>query len=226
MNNIVIKRLMAYFIDFIIVALIASCFSYLSFINPNRVQYEEKYQEILTLYDKLEQKEITKEEYEAKYYTLYYDLNHLNINYAFINLVVLIGYFGIFQWQSGGQTIGKRILKIKITTKEDKNPSVVSYLIRTLVLNNIIITLLEIFVLFLFSANDYYPLYSNINLVGYILLYIIAFFFLVRSDHRGLHDLIASTKVVMVSPSDEEEIQEAKYEEVLKKPKKSTKTKT
>ena len=66
MNNIVIKRLMAYFIDFIIVALIASCFSYLSFINPNRVQYEEKYQEILTLYDKLEQKEITKEEYEAK----------------------------------------------------------------------------------------------------------------------------------------------------------------
>ena len=99
-------------------------------------------------------------------------------------------------------------------------------MIRTLVLNNIIITLLEIFVLFLFSANDYYPLYSNINLVGYILLYIIAFFFLVRSDHRGLHDLIASTKVVMVSPSDEEEIQEAKYEEVLKKPKKSTKTKT
>lgn len=224
MNNIVLKRVIAYLVDFMIVASIASIFSYIPFLNPNRLLYEEKYNEILSLYEQLESGDLSRDDYQKAYYPLYYDLNHLNLNYAIINMIVLIGYFGFFQWQFGGQTIGKKLLKIKVVTLDENRPSIVSHLIRTVILNNIVITILQIIVLFSFSVDNFYPIYTNINLVGYILLYILVFLVFVRQDHRGLHDMIASTKVIMVENAKEEVIEEAKYKEV-KKPKKSTKSK-
>lgn len=240
-NNIILKRFIAYLIDFVIVAGIASCFSYLSILNPNRNLYERKYNEVLTLFEQYEQGGVTQEDYEQQYIPMYYDLNRLNVNYAIINLVVLIGYFGIFQWQFGGKTIGKKFMKIKVLQNKDNcKPGIVSFFIRTVVLNNVIITILQLIVLFVCNVNNYYVIYSNVNLVGYVLLYILVFLMFVRTDHRGLHDMIAGTKVVLdevdekkeeISETkmkdEDEKIPEAKFEEVKKEKvkKKSTKSK-
>lgn len=221
-QNIVFRRFVAYLIDFFIVAGIASCISYISFLNPQKDAYEEKYNEVLSLYERLEQDEISQEEFTNEYISLYYDLNHLDMNYVVINLIVLIAYFGVFQWQGKGQTLGKRLMKIRVVSKDEKKPvGWVSYLIRTVVLNNIIITLLQIAILYFYDINSYYPIYSNINLVGYVLIYIILFLFLIRKDHRGLHDLIAGTNVVFteeIGEEKKEEIPEATFEEVTEKP--------
>ncbi len=227
-DNIVFKRFLAYLIDFFVVAAIASCISYIPFLNPEREHYASKYNEVMELFNQYEQEEISKEDYEKEYISLSYELNRLNINYMVINLIVMIAYFGVYQWQAQGQTIGKRVMKIKVVTRMgDSNPRFLAYFVRTVILNNIIITALQMGVILLFQGDTYYKLYSNINLVGYVLLYILLFLLLVRVDHCGLHDLIASTKVVDMKKAKEDTILEAQYEEVGKQKakKKSTKTK-
>lgn len=220
-QNIVFRRLIAYFIDFFIVAGIASCISYIPFLNPQKDAYEKKYNEIISLYEKLEQNVISQDEYTNEYISLYYDLNHLDLNYMIINLIVLIAYFGVYQYQGNGQTLGKKLMKIRVVSKDEKKSvGLLSYLIRCVVLNNIVITLLQVAILCFYSVDHYYFIYSNINLAGYVLIYVILFLFLVRKDHRGLHDLIAGTNVVFVEEErfvKQEEIPEANYEEVKKR---------
>ena len=61
---------------------------------------------------------------------------------------------------------------------------------------NILIPIFELIIVYVMSADTYYPVYQNINLVSYIILYITLFVMLVRQDGRGLHDLLANTIVL------------------------------
>lgn len=209
MKNLNFSRFIAYLIDFVLVGVIASLFAFIPFFQSNRNYYNDSYQKIIEVYEKLEKNEISQGEYQEEYISLSYDLNRSNMDYMIINMVVLIGYFGIFQWQREGQTIGKKIMKIKVVSNDSsKKLTWVNYLVRTVILNNIIITSLQLIVLFVFSKEQYYTIYTNINLVGYILVYVTLFMVFVRKDKRGLHDIIAGTKVVLLEKK--EEVLEAK----------------
>lgn len=212
MKNLNLSRVVAYLIDIIIVGAIASVFSYIPFLNPERIDYEKQYDALMEIYQSYRDGNMKEEEYMTQYTSFYYDLNRLNVNYTVINLVVLVAYFGVFQWQRNGKTIGKKLMKIKVVSHNEKPLGFVSYLIRSIILNNIIITILQLIVLFIFSKEQYYIIYSNINLVGYILLYINVFLVFIRQDKRGLHDLVAGTKVVSIFES--ETVPEAQYTEV------------
>jgi len=220
-NNILIRRFLAYLFDFMVVSLITAFIAYLPFLNPFRNSYTQKYNEMVELIHKYEKEEVSLEEYEVKYREMYYDLNSFNINYTIVDIVVLIAYFGIFEWQWKGQTLGKKLMKIKVTSVDDKPVGVFSYCVRAVILNNIVITFLQLLVILFFNKDTYYPIYSNINLVGYVLLYLIVFFALVRKDQRGMHDLITGTQVVLENSSKEEEVVVIKKKES----KKSTKSK-
>ena len=223
-KNIVFRRFVAYLLDFVIVAGIASCLSYIPFINPSKDVYEATYNEVMDLYKSYEKHEISDENYKEQYVSSYYDLNRLNFSYMVINLTTLLAYFGIFQWIMDGQTLGKRIMRLRVVSKDDsKDVSCFSFLIRSIILNNIVITVLQLCVLFLYPVNQYYMIYSNINMVGYVLNYVILFLLLVRVDHRGLHDLIASTKVVSLDDVQEEVVEEASFVEVKPESKSSRK---
>jgi uncharacterized RDD family membrane protein YckC len=75
-----------------------------------------------------------------------------------------------------GQTVGKKLLSIKIVTSNEKLPTLMeSYVLRNLA----------------FSLLAYIPLIGSIILLVDIL-------FIFREDRRCLHDLLAGTKVVVV----------------------------
>lgn len=240
MKSLNLRRLLAYLIDIVIVGVIASLISFIPFVNPNRDSYQKKYDELIELYDKYDQKQVSDSEYKEQYIRISYDLNRINVNYVLIDVVIIVAYFGIFAWQRKGQTFGKRFMKLRIVSNKDGgNPSFVTLFLRALILNNVIITLAEIATIFVLPVDNYYTIYSNINLVGYIVLYIIVFLILVRQDSRGLHDLVAGTKVIMLDEEKKEsptlkeevevvkeEVEEAKFEPVKKTTKKkSTKSK-
>lgn len=235
MKNVTFRRVIAYLLDLFLVGVISSFIAFIPFLNPNKEQYNEKYDQVLELFSKYQREEITYEEYETQFKYASYDLNKLNINYVVIDFVVLIAYFGIFQWQRKGQTLGKQLMKLKVVAnKEEKDLNFLSYFIRTIILNNLIISFLQIGTLYLFDVEHFYPYYSNLNIVGYILLYITIFLIFIRLDHRGLHDFVANTKVISIMEENKEEkkskekddVEEAKYEEKKKEIKqKSTKTK-
>lgn len=222
MKNVTFQRFGAYLIDIILVGIIGMCFSYFSFLNPNEEQYESFAQEVVDLYESYDNNEITIAEYEEKYISLSYDLNRSNWLFTTLNMFFIVAYFVLLPIFMGGQTIGKKILKIKVIAHDNtENVSIFSYIVRAIIQNNIIITIIQLIVLFQFSKESYYPIYSNVNMVGYVLLYFIVFLILIRKDSRGLHDLIAGTKVVSALPSESldfkitEESQDAKEESII-----------
>ena len=222
-----LKRLGAYLIDYLIVTVIIYGVMLLPFVNPHKEEYNTKYNEVVRVNEQFQNNEISSEEFNEALIPIAYDLYRLNGSYVIVSTICFIGYFVIFQFLYKGQTIGKKIFKLKLASANDKPLSMVNYLVRAIILYNILIPIIELIIVFTMSSENYYNVYQNVNLVSYIIMYITLFFMLVRTDGRGLHDILANTIV-----KDEKEI-EAKQEiievkekeEVKKSPKKKTPTK-
>ncbi len=241
MKNLVFRRFLAYVVDIIIVSAISSLLAMIPFLNPQQADYDALYKEVSDVLS-TEITDENSEEITQRYEALYYDLNRANVNYVVIHVVVLIAYFGVFQWQNKGQTLGKRILKLRVVSANEKERGFFSYFLRAVLLHNILITIGQIVVILVMSKENYYLVYNSFNTAGYVILYSILFCMVLRSDHRGIHDLLAQTKVVMeedpaemtsvkmVRPSNEQKdskktVKEKKVQKAKVKEVKSTKPK-
>lgn len=234
MNKTIFKRIGAYLIDIMIVSIIVSLLSYIPFIYPQRTQYSEKYNELVNVFEQYNKQEISESEYQDAYVPISYELYRLNTSYVILDLVCVLLYFGVLPYFMKGQTIGKKIFYIQIVSIQNKPLSIINYILRTIVLNNILISILLLCVVHFMTSDNYLGLYENINLVGYIILYLSLFMVMVRKDARGLHDFVANTQVVLTEDKEakikeEEKVLESEYELIpdkkKKKKKESTKTK-
>ena len=221
------RRVGAYFVDTFIVSTIVLFISMIPFLYPNRNAYVEKYEELATVSEKMLNQEMSEEEYREASIPIEYDLYRLNTNYVVIDLICVLLYFGVFQAFYHGQTLGKKLLRIRVVGKDGEPVSVWNFLLRTVILNNVLITIVLQIVIYVMSRDNFYDVYNNINLVGSIILYITLFMVLVRQDGRGLHDMVAGTKVEMVNtPVKDEVIEVEAIEEKEKTPKKEVKRKS
>jgi len=197
LKSINLRRICAYLFDLIFISMIASCLSFLPFLANSQKNYQNSLDELYELHEAYTRNEITEQDYELQYIPLSYQLNRDNMSYTILNVALILAYFGVFQWQMRGQTLGKKMLKIRVRAVDaSKEVGFFSYFFRAVILNNVVVTLCQLGVIGFMTADRYYTIYQNINLVGYILLYIIVFFVLIRSDSRGLHDLCCGTIVV------------------------------
>ena len=163
-------RIIAYLLDILLVYIIISFLVSIRFINPYYDEYLEaynKYSEILTK----EENDVNKIVDTAKDY--FYDINKYGIVYNIASCAVIILYYGLFQKYNNGQTLGKKIMKIKVVDNK----------------SNAILVLFLNHTLYLYS-------YTLIMTIFMIITIINICFIVFRKDHRGLHDLLASTKVV------------------------------
>ena len=108
MEKVTTKRVFAYVIDYIIVALIASLFAGVHILNPNYDNYVEEYNSYVeklseNIGDNLSNEDLTDRSYI---------IAKLGVNVSIINLVVSVVYFVGFQYMNKGQTIGKKLFKI------------------------------------------------------------------------------------------------------------------
>lgn len=187
-----LKRITAYLIDMIIVMLASSMLASISYINPQLDNYNKIYNEYTETYDKYTKKEITEDEYKVLLEDYNYELEKNNISTIVISIITIITYFTLFQKFNNGQTLGKRIMKIKVAD----NLSIWKYLLRTLILYNVIFNLLKIILIFTISKENYL-IASNILYVGALVVETTTLILVnTRPDNKGLHDLIAGSKVV------------------------------
>ncbi len=228
MKNMYFRRFLAYVIDIIFVGALTSVISLIPFVSPNEEAYNQAADQLVELVNHYEEKD--EKTFQDEYIAISYDLNRANINYIVLNVVVIIAYFGIFQWQRNGQTFGKRIMKIRVVPAGENKLSFLSYFVRTVVLHNVIITILQVLVLLFMTKENYYLYYQNINLVGYVFMMILLLCMFIRNDRRGLHDLIARTNVVMEDAPLEDAVivkpEEKKPKKTSSKEEKVTKAKT
>ena len=182
----------AYFIDIIIISIIASliCLG----LPETDKEIEKKITELNNQYIA---KEINQNKYLSEYSNLLYANQKDRVLETGINLAITIAYFVIFQYMNKGQTIGKKLLKIKVVDKDTKKPAtIVKCLLRSIITLGIASSALNIILINTLSKKSYMYSYLTISIVESIFIFITIIFILYRKDGRGLHDLIANTTVI------------------------------
>ena len=118
MEKPTLKRAFAYIIDLMIVVFIIGLFTNIEALNPNYEKYEQAFESYKTL---IAESENTNNSQTVKQATnVMYDLNKYSVSTSIINVVVMVLYFGLFQYYNKGQTIGKKLMKIKVVSNDGK----------------------------------------------------------------------------------------------------------
>ena len=216
--KIVIKRFVAYAIDIFIVSMISSLITSNTLINKDFKKYMdtyEKYEEVVDKYeddkealnDALEYEAITQDEYDVKLEELNetFDKDNVNYNYKLIKLsivstivsiLVILLYFVVIQYYFNGQTVGKKIMKLRVVSNSSKKLNILNYLFRSLILNSVLINTLSIVMVLVLSKSSYLIYNEIIYVVNYIIEMAIIFMMGFNKDNRGLQDYVANTKVI------------------------------
>lgn len=189
------NRLGAYLLDTIIVSLIFSLIC-LGFGN-----YESSSEKLMQELDnQLIEGTITPEVYLDEYANILYDYQKENVLQSGISVALTIAYFVIFQYMNKGQTIGKKLLKIKVVDKDTKEPiSILKGLLRSFIVLSILSGTLCILFLYIFNRNNYFISYETLLFLEGIFTLTTIILVLYRKDGRGLHDMMANTIVTKES---------------------------
>ena len=171
-------------------------------------------QEIEKFYD---DKQITKKEYKTInknmdnhylkiYKNLYSKVEKNSICYFIIYLITTIFYFVFFNYYTNGETLGKKIFHLKIVNNKDNNKkvSILSYIIRAIFLYQPIYYIIKLICVMTLNGNDYYSVTSIVYDIQYYLQFIIILTVMIKMDGRGLHDLLAGTRVASYNRKGEE----------------------
>ena len=247
----ILNRVFAYAVDLLILLLVSSILTNISFLNPQLKNYNKyygqlsdyakeynsfisdlekyykdgelseenytklienhkKYEENLSKYyedSKLSKKEYKKLEseaeldYQKKYEDLAYKIAKNSSISSAIYIIVTILYFGIFNLITDGQTLGKKLFKLKIVSSgsDDSKPNIVSYLIRSVLLYNTIYYLVSLIGIYTLNKENYYLVTNIVYQIQYYIQIIIICMVMLRADSRGLHDILAKTKVISIN---------------------------
>lgn len=186
-------RLTAYIIDVIIISLITSII--FTSIPTNNKELEKQ---LSSLQDEVLSNNITYEEFIDEYQDLYYKNKKDTMTQSAITLTITIAYFVIFQYMNKGQTIGKKILHLRVVDNNTEKPlSIFKGLIRSLLIWNILSGTLGIVLIYILNKESYITSYLIISSLESIFIFITAMFTLYRKDNRGLHDIIINSKVII-----------------------------
>ncbi len=194
------NRILAYLLDILLVYVIISFAVSIKFINPNYDKYIEEYEKYSEILSETETENMNKIVDELK--DSFYYISKYGVSYNIVSSVILLLYFGVFQKYNKGQTLGKKIMKIKVVdNNSNENSTLIQHLIRSILLQfiyvgGIIPMLLNSILVYFLNSQAYLYCYFAIVMI-FMIFNIISFFFIIfRKDKRGLHDLLAGTKVV------------------------------
>lgn len=184
------KRVSAYVIDYIIIMIA------LLGITASMNIDSDISNDINDLTNEYRNGEITIEEYTEKVLPLNYELTKRKLPANIATVVVFIGYYVIFAYFNKGQTLGKKICKIKVVNIDGNKPSIWNMLIRSLFIYGIITSLYSVISINFLNMKDFNYSVSVVSVVESMILIICTLMMLYKKDGRGLHDIIAKTNVI------------------------------
>lgn len=102
----------------------------------------------------------------------------------------------VFQFYNKGQTIGKKLMRLRVVSVKDSDLTLNQITYRGLIINSILSNILIIGSLLFLNRDYYYYASSGIQMLSSLILIVTLIMILFRKDGRGLHDVIANTKVI------------------------------
>lgn len=188
-----IKRLVAYLIDILIVGFIASSLSSISIINP----YYDKYLEVYDDYQEVFESDISDldEIFNSDFKGMYHNLVKYSSISNIISLSCYLLYFVGFQKWNKNQTVGKKLMKIKVVGNSE-TVSILSYILRSVIVYNLLFPSINIINSFILNDNLFFTSSIILSIIGSVVTYACLLMIIIRKDNLGLHDIMSKTKVV------------------------------
>ena len=186
-------RLVAYIIDTILVFALMLGVAFILPVNENHKKYMDEYK---TIQAELMDGKIKKEEFTSRYKDIVYDLDYTNTLVSLSQTVVFILYFIVFQYYNKGQTVGKKLMGIKVISTKDKQLTLDQMAIHALIADSIIINLLLVASVLFIGREYYYYASLGLQLINYSVIIVALLMIIFRKDGKGLHDVLANTKVI------------------------------
>lgn len=186
-----IKRLGAFIIDTMILSVIFSLITMGFNTDTSNIN-----KEFTTMLEQYENSEITIEEYSDKVTTLNYELQKSSIMVNTVNVVLYVGYFIVFGYLNKGQTLGKKICKIKVVNKDNGRPSIWNMIVRSLFIYGVFTLLFSVIFVNILNNKIFTYGYTIITYIEAIFMIICFFMVLYKKDGKGLHDIMAKTYVI------------------------------
>lgn len=203
MDNIKIKRIIAYTVDIFIVSSIVVLLGMVDFLNPNREILQKKEEELVE-YSEVLLNNTSNEILTKDYLDLAHDISYYSVVSSVVEVAAIILYFTLYPFFFNGQTIGKKLLKIKIVNKEEKKPSFWQLLLRSLLvpvtasilMYNTVAYILIIISTLAFKGMTYMYVYTTIYIIATVFCYIDIIKMISNQNNESLHDRITKTKVI------------------------------
>lgn len=184
-------RLLAYILDALIISVVVTL---ISSIFPNS-NYKKLNDELDKVTENYADKEINLKTYVYNYVDINQDMLKESLYTNLIQGFLIIGYFIILPVCNNGQTLGKKLFKIKIVSDKgelDYN----QLIIRTLIVDGLGYLILSMALLYILPSFAYFITTSILSLVESVVT-IISVAMIIKNDNRkGIHDILSGTKVI------------------------------
>ena len=219
MKPVSYKRILAYLIDIFIVICIATI---LTIFIPVSEEYTNQMNELNAVLEDYSSGDISETEYLEKFNDISYIVNKESVQVSIVSVVLSTIYFVVLAYYMNGQTFGKKIMKIQVVSANSKKLTMNNYLIRSLIVDSILMNAISIIAILFLEKSSYLKVYDATSTIFGAIYVVIFAMILFRQDGRGLHDLLANTKVISLNDKkvlNEETIKEEKKEtkkEVIK----------
>lgn len=225
-----LKRIVAFILDIFLVTFVVTALTVWAKLDPYQEKYTEAYDEYVEVVTKA-QEEDNIDKYEDRIIELNYEIYEYKVVSNIVSIVAVLLYFGVIQCVWKGQTVGKKIMNLKVESNTDKPLNIGNYLIRVIILNNVILSVISIIAVYITSGMQFYYVIYVISLLQSTIYIVNVLMMVLRKDNRGLHDILTGTKVIDLKENieEKEELEVEEVEEVTEEKnnfKKTTKKKT
>lgn len=187
------RRFFAYIIDIFIVLVIANL---ITMFIPISEKTQDYYKELQTTQKKMYDKEIDVKEYTDIVLEDNYNISKGTVLISLTSIIIYILYFVVYQVYNNGQTVGKKLMKIKVKSITDESLSINTMLFRALIIYGIAANIINLILILLLKKELYLSISNTINIIQSLIVIISVFMILFSKQKRGIHDIITKTEVV------------------------------
>lgn len=188
-----IQRLAAFILDVFIVSMVASLISY-PFLDLDSI---DKLNEASTqIVDQYMTQKISIDNYVSESISISYEMARKQGVVSLITIFLNVLYFVVFQIKNDGQTIGKKLLKIKIESTSDDKLTMNQMIFRSLIINSILVDMVSFCFLLFTNREAYFYGVGVLSIVQFVIIAASGFMVMFSEKRQGIHDMIAHTNVV------------------------------
>lgn len=207
MNKYVYRRISAFLIDIFLVTFISTIFSSISYVNPFIGNYKVAYDEYREIYKSESESVLTNPtiknvvDYSNKMSKQIYKIDYSMLFNNIYYLVFSFLYFVLFAYFTNGQTLGKKLFKLKVVRQDGEKVKLSNLMLRTFLSGSSIfmgvniIVVIQLLLLMIPQNQVYFYAILFSSMTSYV-IEIIGLVLLFSKEHRSLDDIIGSTKVI------------------------------